>query len=213
MRRGLFIAVEGIDGSGKTTFAHALDAQLKMLGYSVLLTQEPGGSELGKRLRSILLDCNELIVPRAEYLLFAADRAQHTDLVIKPALKEGITVISDRCGDSSLAYQGFGKFVHQEMISIVNAWAQDNRPPDLVFYLRIDPLVARQRIMMRNEKLTAFEKNNDETFWQRVSEGFDQICAQREDVITLDATEDVDLLVSLAVKKLTQQRINGIFLE
>ncbi len=211
MKRGCFIAVEGIDGSGKTTFARALDLQLRALGCPVLLTQEPGGSDLGRRLRAILLESEEVIVPRAEFLLFAADRAQHTDMIIKPALKDGMTVISDRCGDSSLAYQGFGKLVHQEMISIVNAWAQDNRPPDLVFYLKIDPTLARQRIMARNEKLTVFEKN-DAAFWQRVSSGFDEIFEHRDEVVTLDGNQDVEQLVEVALKKLKQQRINGVCL-
>jgi dTMP kinase len=109
INRGKFITIEGIDGCGKSTLAENLTGALTKIGAPVLLTKEPGGSELGKSLRKILQEQHYPVCDKAEYLMFASDRAQHYKQLIQPALAAGKIVISDRWGDSSVAYQGYGR--------------------------------------------------------------------------------------------------------
>ena len=123
---GYFVSIEGIDGCGKTTLAQRLQAMLTHAGHQVLLTKEPGGSELGKSLRAILQTQEMPIGGKAEFLLFAADRAQHFEKIIIPALREGKVVITDRCADSSLAYQGYGHNLDRTIITTVNNWAMND---------------------------------------------------------------------------------------
>ena len=158
LRRGILIAIEGIDGSGKTTLAHDLTTSLSEQHFSVVLTKEPGGSQVGKVLREILQAQQMPLTPKAEYLLFAADRAQHFEEVIIPALQNNSMVISDRLADSSVVYQGYGRGLDINMIKTVNHWAMNAIEPDLVFYLRISPEKARERLHKRKETLTAFEQ-------------------------------------------------------
>src|ERR1700730_16197149 len=132
MNKGMLIVIEGIDGAGKSTLAKSLADILTTQGNTVLLTKEPGGSQLGKQLRTILQNQPIPITPIAEYLLFAADRAQHIEQVVKPALERGAIVISDRMGDSSLAYQGYGRGIDKNNIRTVNQWAMQGLTPDLV---------------------------------------------------------------------------------
>lgn len=184
---GFLLTIEGIDGCGKTTLAQALAEQLTQKNYSVLLTKEPGGSELGKKLRSILQIQDIPLGAKAEFLLFAADRAQHFEKVIIPALIEGKIVISDRCADSSLAYQGYGRNLDVSMIKTINNWAMNNMKPDLVFYLKIDLVTAIKRLTTHRSTLSAFEKKTND-FWSKVITGFDATLSQRPEVVTFDAT-------------------------
>lgn len=198
---GILITLEGIDGSGKSTLAHALAAQLRQYDLPVLLTKEPGGSTLGKELRAMLQHQQEPISPLAEYLLFAADRAEHFARLIIPALENSSIVISDRMGDSSIAYQGYGRGLDREMIKTINTWAMQTREPDLVLYLKLDPSIAQHRIKLRNQSLTTFEQQ-DSDFMRRLSDGFDELFATRNNVITLDATLSMDDLKIEALKAL-----------
>ncbi|HEX8368577.1 MAG TPA: dTMP kinase [Pyrinomonadaceae bacterium] len=102
--RGKFITFEGIDGSGKSTQLRLLAGELRLQGYNVLATMEPGGTPLGRRLRAAFLETEETVAPLAELLLFAADRAQHVEFLVKPALEEGKIVVSDRYADATVAY-------------------------------------------------------------------------------------------------------------
>jgi dTMP kinase len=185
INKGKFITIEGIDGCGKSTLAENLTRALTKLGAPVILTKEPGGSELGKSLRKILQEQQSPVCEKAEYLMFAADRAQHFSQIINPALETGKTVISDRWCDSSVAYQGYGRGLDVEMIKTVNSWVTQNLKPDLIFYIRIDAQTAFDRIKKRNLELTAFEKEKIE-FWKRVEHGYETIFMNKKNVVVLD---------------------------
>ncbi|WP_051942749.1 dTMP kinase [Streptacidiphilus rugosus] len=143
---GFFIALEGGDGAGKSTQAQALAEWIRSKGHEVLLTREPGGSGIGQRLRAMLLDVgNTGISHRAEALMYAADRAEHVDSVIRPALARGAVVITDRYSDSSVAYQGAGRDLVGADIARLNRWATDGLVPDLTVLLDVAPSAARER--------------------------------------------------------------------
>jgi dTMP kinase len=139
---GLFVTIEGIDRSGKTTQARLLaDA----LGDAALLVREPGGTVVGERVRDLLKDGGVEIAPVTEALLFAAARAELVATVVRPALERGAVVISDRFLDSSLAYQGGARSVGVEEVARVNRFATGGLVPDLTFFLDLDPVVAATR--------------------------------------------------------------------
>jgi dTMP kinase len=199
--RGKFITIEGIDGCGKSTLAQNLAQVLNQRKADVVLTKEPGGSPLGVHLRNILnlLQKESLcLCEKSEYLLFAADRAQHYKQVIFPALQQGKIVISDRWADSSVAYQGYGRGLEINMIKSINAWATDNLLPDMVLYVKIDPQTALSRIKHRHLELTAFEKEKIE-FWTRVCTGYESMYAERKDVKILDGRLGPDELLQAAL--------------
>ncbi len=201
-RFGKLICIEGIDGSGKSTLAKQLAQHLKNAGHDVLLTKEPGGSALGKQLRTILQTQPVPITPVAEYLLFAADRAQHVVDVVKPALERGAIVISDRMADSSLVYQGYGRGIDKNMIAQVNAWALQGIEPDLTLYVKIDAATAALRVKSRNT-LTAFEKEQRD-FVERLIQGFNELYQTKQNVITIDGSgtlSEVDSYAQKAVER------------
>ncbi|MDA1359414.1 dTMP kinase [Glycomyces luteolus] len=143
---GFFVVFEGGEGAGKSTQAVKLAAWLKLRGYEAVLTREPGATDIGARIRSLVLDSpskdrggDAAPTPRAEALLFAADRAQHVDKVIRPALERGAVVVSDRYIDSSIAYQGSGRALGKSEIAWVSAWATGGLKPDLTVLLDVDP--------------------------------------------------------------------------
>jgi dTMP kinase len=157
-RRGLFIVFEGGDGSGKSTQADLLAAAFRADGHDVVVTREPGATDVGLRIRGLLLDrgastgpAGIVLAPRAEALLYAADRAHHVATVVRPALLRGSVVISDRYIDSSLAYQGAGRILPVEEVSWLSAWATGGLRPDLVVLLDIDPTVGLARIADRGD--------------------------------------------------------------
>jgi len=198
---GKLITFEGIDGSGKTTLVRLVHAALQQTTAEVVLTKEPGGTTLGKELRAILHTQKALVCDLAEYLLFAADRAQHFHEIIVPALQRGAIVLADRLADSSLAYQGYGRGLNTEQIARTNAWAMQGLQPDLVVFCKIDPAIAAQRIRQRNEALTSFEQEKID-FWQRVDAGYEAIFAQRTNVLRIDASQPSDIQADLVVNAL-----------
>ncbi len=195
---GMLISIEGIDGSGKSTLARHMSKQLHAYGCTVCNTKEPGGSSLGKLLRNILQHQPVALMSRAEYLLFAADRAQHIEEVVKPALQSGAIVISDRMADSSLAYQGYGRGEDLAMINLINEWAMQNSKPDLTFYMKISPQEAISRLAKRRS-LTAFEKEQT-GFVKRLIRGFDEIFRNRDNVIIIDGTLPPKQVVDIATE-------------
>ncbi len=136
------------------------------------------------------------LTPRAEYLLFAADRAQHFDTLIIPHLRNNAVIISDRMADSSLVYQGFGRGLDMAMLMTINQWAMHNVKPDLVFYVKIDPQVACARLAQRVQ-LSAFEQEK-ETFVHALAHGFDTLFKDRPDVVQLDGTQAPEQLTHQA---------------
>jgi dTMP kinase len=138
--RGLFVAFEGVEGSGKGTQVDLAAEYLRSRGYFVVVTREPGGTPFGDRLRETILDPGTgRVDPRAEALLFAAARAHLVATVIRPALEEGKVVLSDRFVDSSVAYQGAGRGLGERDVLTLNAWATQGLFPDVVILLHLDP--------------------------------------------------------------------------
>jgi dTMP kinase len=128
---GTFITFEGIDGSGKSTQLRLLSSFLRLQGCEVVTTREPGGTPLGNRLRAALLDSQEHVDPLTELLVFAADRAQHVRILLRPALESGHIVLSDRYADATVAYQGAGRGFSPQLISEIVALATEGLKPDL----------------------------------------------------------------------------------
>jgi dTMP kinase len=164
---GRFVAFEGGDGSGKSTQVRLLGAWLRSQGYETVLTHEPGATETGVRLREVLLGGADL-VPRAEALLFAADRAHHVETVVRPALHSGAIVVTDRYIDSSIAYQGAGREMATSEIAQLSRWATQGLVPDLTVVLDVDPALGRQR---RGDEQDRLESEPDD-FHARVRDRF-----------------------------------------
>lgn len=196
---GFLIAFEGIDGCGKTTLSRLVYQELLQKNYPVLLTREPGGTESGKKIRTLVHE--HTFSPRAEFLLFAADRAEHIDRMVRPALMEGKIVVSDRMADSSRAYQGYGRGLDMSVVEQILAWVMHDVRPDMVVYCKIDPARAWQRIVARNEQLTPFEREKH-AFYERVTLGFETIFAGRQDVFVVDATQTPTELAHQVVHEL-----------
>ncbi|MFF7095268.1 dTMP kinase [Streptomyces rubradiris] len=166
---GFFIALEGGDGAGKSTQAEALAEWIRAKGHEVVVTREPGATPVGKRLRSILLDVSSAgLSHRAEALLYAADRAEHVDTVVRPALERGAVVISDRYIDSSVAYQGAGRDLSPTEVARINRWATNGLVPHLTVLLDVSPETARERFTEAPDRL----ESEPAEFHARVRAGF-----------------------------------------
>jgi dTMP kinase len=164
---GLWITVEGGDGSGKTTQSELLTTWLEERGRTVVRTREPGGTEVGQLIRDIVLHHRGDIVPRAEALLYAADRAHHVATVVRPARERGDVVLQDRYLDSSVAYQGAGRVLDAEEIRNLSLWATDGALPDLTILLDIDETTARTRLNAADKPFDRLEAEGD-SFHARV---------------------------------------------
>lgn len=192
---GLLISLEGIDGSGKSSTALALAQILKTKSYPVIVTKEPGATPLGVQIRQILQQGLVQVCSKAEYLLFAADRAQHVEQFVRPALDNGNIVISDRMADSSLAYQGYGRGLNKEIIGQVNSWALADIQPDITIYLSVDFETSQKRISQRRGVKDSIESEKEE-FFAKVIEGFEQIFSTRKEVIKIDSIRPFDHVIS-----------------
>lgn len=200
-KKGLLVTLEGIDGCGKSLLAQNIYQKLTEQNIPVVLTKQPGGTQLGLKLRQILHEEKNHVCDLAEYLLFAADRAQHIKEIIIPELNLGKTIISDRMADSSLAYQGYGRNLNIENIKLINNWAMQNIEPDLIFYIEIDIKTAQERIFKRKEALTSFEKEKSE-FWEKVIRGYEQIFKNKKNIIKLDGKLSPEKLTTLALTEI-----------
>lgn len=150
MQKGLFVALEGNDGAGKTTAAQALLKRLKKDGFDVVLSREPGGPVISEQIRSILLDpANKAMNPKTEALLYAASRTQHFYEVIQPALNEGKIVLCDRFLDSSIAYQGYGRNLGQNAIEEINDFGLNHQRPDLTLFFKVPLSISQKRMEKR----------------------------------------------------------------
>lgn len=189
---GLFIVFEGGDGAGKSTQISRLAEHLRAIGQRVVVTHEPGGSRVGKQIREMLLDGNDLD-PHAEALLFAADRADHVATTIAPALREGSVVISDRFLDSSIAYQGVGRDLGVNDVAALSRFASQGIVPDLTIVLDIDPEAGRARVASHGPA-DRIERESDELH-TRVRQAFLDLAAASPDrYVVLDAEDPVDAL-------------------
>jgi dTMP kinase len=192
LKRGILVTVEGIDGAGKSTIIKALHAQLVAHGMPTILTKEPGSSPLGMHIRSIVHERTIPVCVKAEFLLFAADRAQHMHDIVIPGLTTKHLVLSDRMADSSLVYQGYGNGIELSFIQTVNQWTMNNVLPDLTIFIKIPVSVAQQRIAARGN-VSYFEKQSD--LLKRVDQGFEEIFARRNNVMRVDGTLSINMIV------------------
>ena len=207
---GTFITFEGIDGSGKSTQLRLLGNFLRANGCDALLTREPGGTQLGLRLRAALLDAMEEVDPLTELLVFAADRAQHVRRLVRPALEAGRLVISDRYADATVAYQGAGRGFSTELISQIVQLATEGLKPDLtlLFDLRIEE--STHRTARRSTSKTGTRISRDRLdienadFHARVRDAYLQIAlAEPERVKLIDTSGPVEQ---------TQERVKEIII-
>lgn len=190
MSRGLFISFEGGDGSGKSTQYRLFAEHLSALGYDVVLTREPGGTKISERIRALLLDpgCSEMD-DMTEALLFAAARAQHVAELIRPALEEGKTVLSDRFVDSSYVYQGMVRGLN-EAVYVINDYALDGVLPDITFLLDISPENGRSRNRSDGKDDRLEQQSLD--FHSKVCGGFRDLAEKfSERFIVIDASGTV----------------------
>ena len=174
MTPGKFITLEGIDGAGKSTHLLWLEKFLEGMGKSTVVTHEPGGTPLGEKLRSILLDSSQTMHPETEALLMFAARREHLDKLILPALTKGEWVISDRFTDASFAYQGGGRGLSEDKLDGLEHWVQGGFQPDLTFYFDVTSELGRERLNNRGdgvESIDRFEKEKGE-FFDRVRESY-----------------------------------------
>ncbi|WP_432015108.1 dTMP kinase [Streptomyces cucumeris] len=199
---GFFIAVEGGDGAGKSTQVEALAEWVRAKGHEVVVTREPGATAIGKRLRSILLDVSSAgISHRAEALLYAADRAEHVDSVVRPALERGAVVISDRYIDSSVAYQGAGRDLSATEIARISRWATDGLVPHLTVLLDVSPETARERFTEAPDRL----ESEPAEFHQRVRSGFLALAAaDPARYLVVDAGQQPEAVTSVVRHRLDQ---------
>lgn len=187
-RPGLWITLEGGDGSGKTTQAELLESWLVDAGHTVLRTREPGGSEVGQLIRDIVLHHRGDIAPRAEALLYAADRAHHVATVVRPALDRGEVVLQDRYLDSSVAYQGAGRVLDGTEVRDLSMWATEGALPDLTLLLDLDPAAARVRLDSADKPFDRLEAEKLD-FHTRVREAFLALAqAEPERFLIVDAS-------------------------
>jgi dTMP kinase len=197
--RGLFISVEGVEGSGKSTHCRRLGQWLTARGLEVVLTSEPDGTPLGSGIRGLFEKDGAPPTPLTQTFLFMAARQQHVAQVIRPALTRGAVVVSDRYADATLAYQGFGGGMDLETIRDLNVLATDGVMPDLTILLDLDPDEGIRRISDR--RLDAFEKM-DMAFHRRVREGYLEIAhTEKHRIVVLSAAQPKDELHAAVVAK------------
>jgi len=206
----VFITFEGPDGSGKTTQAHLLAERLREQRYEVVLTREPGGSDIGDQIRAVLHDLrNTAMDARTEILLYSASRAQHVAQLIRPALAAGKIVISDRYADSTLAYQGYGRGLDLETLRTVTAFATGGLVPDLTLYLDIPPQEGLQRRRLGGDEWNRLDAEALE-FHQRVRAGFlELIRLEPERWVVIDSTHSIEE-VQAEIRALVQARLSQV---
>ncbi|WP_392874301.1 dTMP kinase [Streptomyces sp. LN499] len=199
---GFFLVLEGGDGAGKSTQVEALAEWIRAKGHEVVVTREPGATPVGKRLRSILLDVSSAgLSNRAEALLYAADRAEHVDSLVRPALERGAIVISDRYIDSSVAYQGAGRDLSPTEIARISRWATSGLVPHLTVLLDVDPETARERFTEAPDRL----ESEPPEFHARVRSGFLTLAAADPTrYLVVDAGQEPESITTVVRHRLDQ---------
>ena len=192
MSRGKFITIDGLEGAGKSTQIDFIKKYLSDRNRDVFLTREPGGTDLGERLRALLLDKNiDAMNPDTELLLMFAARNEHVKKVIVPKLEQGVWVISDRFTDASYAYQGGGRGISLERIGELEKWTLQDFVPDMTFLLDLDVELGLSRVEQRGDKDRFEEEHKD--FFNKVREIFSNRASKYPERIKLiDASKNID---------------------
>jgi dTMP kinase len=192
MTAGLFISLEGIDGVGKSTQSDLLEEFLRAAGREVVRTLEPGGTELGQEIRHLLLHRKGDVAPRAEALLYAADRAHHVATKIRPALERGEVVITDRYLDSSVAYQGAGRALKADDVRAISMFAVEGLLPHLTILLDLEAAAAAERRNTTGDEPDRLEREKIE-FFETVRQAFlDMANAEPQRWLVIDARQTVE---------------------
>jgi dTMP kinase len=196
---GLFVAVEGGEGAGKSTQATRLADWLRSRGHDVVLTREPGDTGIGAELRRLVLDPSSSMSHRTELLLYAADKAEHVEQVVRPALERGAVVVTDRYVDSTLAYQGAGRALPDEEVERIARWATSGLRPHLTVLLDLEPEAGLTRFEER-DRIEAESLD----FHRRVRDRFLRLAEERpQDYLVLDARAPADELERRVRARLT----------
>lgn len=207
MSKGLFISIEGPDGSGKSTQIENIKQFFCDKGIDIVFTREPGGTAIGERIREIILDknCSEMDY-MTEAMLYAAARSQHVAQVIRPSLEEGKIVICDRFVDSSIAYQGYGRKLG-DAVAIINDFAIGKCLPDVTFLMKLDPRIGRRRIDA--DKQDRLEREQDD-FHIAVFEGYLELEKKYKDrIVGIDAGRSIEEIKVDIYKKL-EELLKGV---
>ncbi len=192
MSKGLFITFEGLDGAGKSTQIHKVKEIFEKKGYEVVLTREPGGTQISEKIRNIILDNNnDEMSFVTEALLYAASRAQHVHEKIKPALDAGKVVICDRYVHSSIAYQGYGRQLGADRVMQINSYAIEGIMPDISFFILLPSDKAMERLKNSQRELDRLEVEEID-FFERIEKGYNQIAEDYDNIIKIDASKSVD---------------------
>ncbi|MEH7887045.1 dTMP kinase [Bacillus sp. JJ1609] len=204
MANGIFITIEGPDGSGKTTIINMLAENLQKEGFEVVATREPGGIEIAEQIRQVILDRdNTAMDPRTEALLYAAARRQHLAEKVKPALEKGKIILCDRFVDSSLAYQGYARGLGIDEVYSINEFAIEDMMPQLTLYFDLAPELGLERINKnKGREVNRLDLENLE-FHQKVREGY-MILADRfaDRIVKIDASRELDSVYKDAEAKI-----------
>ena len=200
----LFITFEGADGCGKTTQIELLNKYLQENGFKTLVTREPGAKGLGEKLREILLNYDGEVSPNCESFLFLADRAQHVDCVIKPAINDGVIVLCDRHTDSTVAYQGYGRQLDIEQIKKLNEIAVNGLKPDLTIVFDIDIETSMQRVGKTKDRMESAGMD----FFNRVRNGYLAIANEEPNRVKVINSADTIEEIHNQVVKLVEKAVN-----
>ena len=200
----LFITFEGADGCGKTTQIELLNEYLLKKAFKTLVTREPGAKGLGEKLREILLNYDGEVSPNCESFLFLADRAQHVDCVIKPALKDGVIVLCDRHTDSTVAYQGYGRQLDIEQIKKLNEIAVNGLKPDLTIVFDIDIETSMQRVGKTKDRMESAGID----FFNRVRNGYLAIAKEEPNRVKVINSADAIENIHKQVIELVDKQVN-----
>jgi dTMP kinase len=204
--QAVFITLEGIEGCGKTTQAKRLAGYLESRGLRVAKTREPGGSPIGAQLRRILLSEDYAVSPPAELLLYAAERAEHVERVIRPALDRGEWVVCDRFGDATRAYQAFGRGLQRSYVEEAHAIATGGLEPDVTFLLKIPVEEGLTRALARNGRRSDGEGRFEAeslAFHRRVAKGYDRLATEySERIVSVDGLGDEETVAGRLVAEL-----------
>ena len=203
MARGKLITIEGIDGAGKSTLADSLLAALRARDVDAVLMREPGGVPTAERIRALVKDPEAVIDARAEALLYAAARAQLVSERLRPALAAGTTVVLDRFVDSSLVYQGVGRWLGIDAVREINAFATDGLAPDRTLLLVLAPEVARARSRGRGNRPDRLEREDD-AFFERIAAAYRRLAqAEPRRIREIDADQPSELVLTCALRQLS----------